>query len=161
MARLNHPAPELDCSAWLNAETPVTLAGLRGRTVAVLAFQMLCPGCVGHAIPQLRRLRETFDPAALAVIGLHTVFEHHEAQGGAEPLKAFLHEYRIELPVGIDARDEGEMLPRTMRAYAMQGTPTLLLIDPGGRLRAQVFGHVDDLKLGAVVAGLVAGGAPD
>lgn len=159
MARIGRQAPELDCSAWLNADSPLALASLRGRAVAMLAFQMLCPGCVTHALPQLRRLRRTFDPASVAVLGLHTVFEHHEAQGGVGPLKAFLREQGLDIPVGIDAHDPGEALPRTMKAYGMQGTPTLVLIDPRGRLRAQVFGHVDDMKLGAVVAGLAAGAA--
>jgi hypothetical protein len=43
-----------------------------------------------------------------------------------------------------------------MSAYAMQGTPTLLLIDRAGRLRMQRFGHIDDLRLGAAIASLVA-----
>lgn len=156
MARLNHPAPELDCSAWLNAPAPVSLASLRGRAVAVLAFQRLCAGCASHAVPQLRRLRRTFDPTVLAVLGLHTVFEHHDEQSDPAALELFLREQGLDVPVGIDAHDPGEPLPRTMRAYAMQGTPTLLLIDPAGLLRAQVFGHADDMKLGAVVAGIAA-----
>ena len=36
---------------------------------------MLCPACVSHGLPQAARLRETFAPEDLAVIGLHTVFE--------------------------------------------------------------------------------------
>jgi hypothetical protein len=36
-----------------------------------------------------------------------------------------------------------------MRAYAMQGTPTTVLIDAHGRLRQQIFGVHDDLLLGA------------
>ena len=83
---------------------------------------MLCPGCVSHGLPQAQRARDAFSPKDLAVVGLHTVFEHHEAQGSRAALAAFLHEYRIDFPVGIDAQDE--RLPQTMRAYQMQGTPT-------------------------------------
>jgi hypothetical protein len=43
-----------------------------------------------------------------------------------------------------------------MAAYAMQGTPTLLLLDRAGRLRRQTLGHVEDLVLGADIALLTA-----
>jgi hypothetical protein len=86
---------------------------------------------------------------------LHTVFEHHDAQAPVS-LAAFLHEYRYDFPVGVDAHDEDDALPRTMRSYAMQGTPTLVLIDAEGRLRQQHFGVADDLALGASVGRLLA-----
>jgi hypothetical protein len=148
-------APEWQIAEWLNGNTELSLASLRGRTVAALAFQMLCPGCVSHALPQLQRLRAAFPERDLAVIGLHTVFEHHQAQGRRDVLEAFLHENRVGFPVGIDLPGADEV-PLTFRSYAMQGTPTLLLIDSGGRLRMQKFGHIDDLPLGAAVATLVA-----
>ena len=47
-----------------------------------------------------------------------------------------------------------------MRAYGMQGTPTLLLIDRRGRLRQHVFGHVPDLALGAAIGSLLAEALP-
>lgn len=43
-----------------------------------------------------------------------------------------------------------------MRRYAMQGTPTTLLIDREGQLRLQQFGHLDDIALGAAIARLLA-----
>ncbi len=150
------PAPDWQIAEWLNADSDLDLANLRGRTVAALAFQMLCPGCVSHALPQLQRLRSAFSEEALSVVGLHTVFEHHHAQGRRDVLEAFLHENRIHFPVGIDSPGP-DGVPLTFRAYAMQGTPTLLLIDSGGRLRMQKFGHIDDLSLGAAVATLIAG----
>ena len=148
-------APEWQIAEWINGESQLSLANLRGRTVAALAFQMLCPGCVSHALPQLQRLRAAFPEQDLAVVGLHTVFEHHEAQGRRDVLEAFLHENRIRFPIGIDSPG-ADGVPLTFRTYAMQGTPTLLLIDSGGRLRMQKFGHIDDLPLGAAVATLVA-----
>ncbi len=49
--------------------------------------------------------------------------------------------------VGIDMAGPGG-LPKTMAAYEMQGTPTLILIDRQGRRRGQYFGQVPDLRLG-------------
>ena len=142
------PAPEWDTTTWLNTPEPLSLERLRGRVVLVHAFQMLCPGCVTRGIPQAQRVAEVFG-GAVTVLGLHTVFEHHDAMQ-LPSLKAFLHEYRVRFPVGVDAPGpKGDPMPRTMRAYRMRGTPTTLLFDAQGRLRSQVFGAHEDLLLGA------------
>ncbi|MEJ5022904.1 TlpA disulfide reductase family protein [Ochrobactrum vermis] len=119
----------------------------------VCAFQMLCPGCVSQGLPQAQRVGSLFSPSEIAVIGLHSVFEHHDAMG-PNALRAFLHEYRIGFPVGIDEPD-GLSLPHTMRTYGFEGTPTTLLIDRDGRLRRQTLGHVPDLHLGAELMALI------
>jgi len=147
-------APPWTISHWLNTQTPLTRESLRGRAVLAVAFQMLCPGCVSQGLPQAQRARATFREDDLAVVGLHTVFEHHEAQGSAVALKAFLHEYRIKFPVGIDAQENG--FPVTMRAYGMRGTPTTLVYDRAGQLRLHQFGHVEDMALGASIVAAMA-----
>lgn len=148
-------APELDVSEWLNARGPTGLAALRGKVVAVYAFQMLCPGCVSHGIPQAKKIAAVFARDEVEVLGLHTVFEHHAVMG-REALRAFLHEYRIDFPVGIDRPSESGPVPATMAAYRMRGTPTLLLFDRRGALRHQLFGAADDMQVGALVAALAA-----
>jgi hypothetical protein len=143
-------------SEWLNTSAPIDLEAQRGQVVVACAFQMLCPGCVAHAIPQMKAVHELFSPQGAVVVGLHTVFEHHEAMT-ATALRAFVHEYGIRYPVGVDTpADDGGPIPQTMAAYRMQGTPTLLLIDRAGRLRRQIFGHTPDLRLGAEIMRLVA-----
>jgi thiol-disulfide isomerase/thioredoxin len=142
-------APEWKTSEWLNTPTPLTLESLRGRVVFLHAFQMLCPGCVMRGIPQAQRVAELFVGAPLIVVGLHTVFEHHDAMK-VESLRAFLQEYRVRFPVGVDAPDpDGRSIPQTMNAYSMQGTPTTVLIDARGVRRRQYLGVHDDLLLGA------------
>lgn len=150
--------PPWTISHWFNTHAPVTLESLRGRAVLAVAFQMLCPGCVSQGLPQAQRARATFREEDLAVVGLHTVFEHHEAQGSATALEAFLHEYRVKFPVGIDAQENGS--PVTMRAYSMRGTPTTLLYDRAGQLRLHQFGHVEDMALGASIVAAMASEAP-
>jgi hypothetical protein len=147
-------APELAISEWFHSK-PLTLAALRGKVVVLHAFQMLCPGCVLHGTPLAQRLHDQFAGPDLTVIGLHTVFEHHEAMRPVS-LAAYLHEFRITMPVGVDAYDKDDPMPRTMRAFQMRGTPTLLLIDRAGRLRNHTFGSVDELMLGAEIARLLA-----
>ncbi|MEZ5900985.1 MAG: TlpA family protein disulfide reductase [Hyphomicrobiaceae bacterium] len=145
--------PKLDAAEWLNSDRPLTLGDFRGRVLAVEVFQMLCPGCALHGLPQAQRIAQTFDPAEVAVIGLHSVFEHHAANARAT-LEAFLHEWRIRFPVAIDAPGTGP-LPRTMEAWGLQGTPSLVLFDRQGRMRARHFGQVADLALGAEIMALM------
>lgn len=162
-------APALSVSRWFNVSaanvgagsdsTALSLDSLRGRPVFLHAFQMLCPGCVQHAVPQSLKVAEAFSRSDLAVIGMHTVFEHHAVMG-PDALAVYLHENRIRYPVGVDAYRDNDParhpLPLTMAAYAMQGTPTMILIDRQGRLRRQHFGMTDDLRLGAEIATLLA-----
>lgn len=152
-------APEWSISRWFNVRGDLSLASLRGRVVFLHAFQMLCPGCVQHAVPQSLKVANAFSGTDLAVIGIHTVFEHHAVMG-SDALEVYLKENRIAYPVGVDAYEENDAarhpLPLTMQAYAMQGTPTLILIDRQGRLRRKHFGLLDDLRLGAEIATLLA-----
>lgn len=146
-------APPLATEHWFNSSEAVSLQQLKGKVVVIEAFQMLCPGCVAHGIPQAQRIHETFSDKHVVVLGLHTVFEHHSAMMPVS-LQAFLHEYRVTFPVGVDHADTSG-IPETMRSYAMQGTPTLILIDADGQLRHQWFGAPTDLIVGAEIMSLV------
>ena len=138
----------------MNTDQPLSLAALRGKVVAIFAFQMLCPGCVKMSIPQAQMAHEIFSGDDVAVIGLHSVFEHHEAMG-RKSLEAFVHEYGLTFPIAIDKPGKNNAMPQTMELYVMQGTPTLLLIDRKGRLCKQKFGHENDIVLGAEIMSLI------
>lgn len=155
MLKTNTPAPELKIAAWINTKAPITLAELRGRIVVMHAFQMLCPACVSHGLPQASAIHAAFPHAEIAVIGIHTVFEHHAAMN-ANALKAFSHEYKIAFPIGIDTPDTVSGVPITMQSYGMRGTPSLIVLDRLGMLRLHHFGRMDDLLLGALIGQLLA-----
>ena len=146
--------PDLQVRQWFNTDKPITLSELRGKVVAIEAFQMLCPGCINHGIPQAQRIHATFPKSLVAVIGLHTVFEHHAAM---EPvsLQAFLFEYGINFPVAVDAAGENNPTPKTMQAWGQRGTPTLWPLDRSGRLRSAHLGQVHDMAVGAEIATLI------
>lgn len=147
-------APAWQASRWFNTAEPLELDGLRGRVVLMHAFQMLCPGCVSHGVPQAERVHRRFGAHGVVVVGFHTVFEHHEAMTPVA-LAAFLHEYRVTHPVAVDLPVAGHALPATMAAYDMQGTPTTILLDRDGRIRLQSLGGVDDLELGLLIGRLL------
>ena len=147
-------APELSVQTWFNTDRPLQLSALRGRVVALAAFQVLCPNSIACGIPQARRIHETFEPADVAVIGLHTTFEHHDAYSSAM-VKAFIHEYRLKFPIALDTANTAGPIPLTMDRYNMRGTPSLVLIDRNGLIRKHTFGAADDLALGAQIGALI------
>ena len=147
--------PELAVSHWFNTPEPITLQSLRGRVVLLHAFQMLCPGCVSHGTPQAQRAQTLFRNTDLAVIGLHTVFEHHAAMTPVS-LEAFIHEYRLTFPIGVDQASENDPIPVTMRRYQMRGTPSCVIIGRDGAIRHHGFGQEEDMALGAILGSLLA-----
>lgn len=152
-------APPLDVVQWFNTPEPLDLAALRGRVIVLHAFQMLCPGCVSHGLPQAQAVHDGFAEHGVVVIGLHTVFEHHEAMTPVA-LKAFIHEYRLDFPIGVDRPSGTGGIPSTMNAYQLRGTPSLVVIDRAGCIRQSAFGRVDDLRLGALLGSLLVEPAP-
>lgn len=146
-------APALSVSQWFNTDAEPTLEGLRGKVVVIEAFQMLCPGCVSHGVPQIKSIWETFPEDQVSVLGLHTVFEHHEAMTPVS-LAAFIHEYDLRFPVGVDQPGAAAM-PKTMEAYSMRGTPSLIIIDRQGRLRANHFGQATDMRVAYHITSLL------
>ncbi|HIP79634.1 MAG TPA: TlpA family protein disulfide reductase [Kiloniellaceae bacterium] len=147
--------PDWSVERWFNTARPLSLADFRGRVVMLHSFQMLCPGCVAQALPQAQTVQDDVAGDDLAVVGLHTVFEHHEAMGPSA-LAAFIHEYRLTFPIGVDRPQKDSPLPETMARYGLRGTPSLLLVDRRGRLRHHHFGRLADLHLGVLLSRLIA-----
>lgn len=146
-------APELQVDTWFNTPEPLTLSALKGKVVVLHAFQMLCPGCVIHGLPQAASVAELYSTSDVQVIGLHSVFEHHNVMTAAA-LDAFIHEYRLRFPIAVDRPSPENPMPLTMRNYNLQGTPALVLIDKTGRIRFQHFGRLLDLQLGDLIGRL-------
>ena len=151
-------AKELQISAWINSDAPLTISGLKGKIVVIHAFQMLCPGCVSHGIPQTVAIEQLYrDNESVQIIGLHTVFEHHQVMT-LDALRAFVGEYRISFPVAVDQASQDHAIPKTMAAYELQGTPSLIIIDQYGYVRLKHFGQISDMQVGSIIGSLLAQG---
>ena len=144
--------PELETQRWFNTEGPLSLKDLKGKVVVLAAFQTHCPGSLKHGLPQAARLAASFSDDEVAVIGLNTPFEEHDKQG-LDTLEAFIEDQELDFPIASD-KPNGASIPKTMEAYEIQGTPTILVFDRQGRLRRHYLGQVDDLRLGAEVMAL-------
>jgi peroxiredoxin len=144
--------PELETSKWFNSEEPLKLKDLKGKVVVLTAFQQHCPGSIKHGLPQAARISGAFNEDEVAVIGLNTPFEHQDKQTAAA-LETFIDEQELPFPIALD-KANGKDVPKTMDAYEIRGTPTVLVFDRQGRLRRHYLGQVDDLRLGAEVMAL-------
>tara|TARA_B100000780_G_scaffold158882_1_gene111081 strand:+ start:1991 stop:2548 length:558 start_codon:yes stop_codon:yes gene_type:complete len=143
-------ALELQISEWINSDSFISSDGLRGRVVVMEAFQMLCPCCAAHGLPQVQRIFEMLSPEGVAVLGLHTVFEH-QATMTPVSLKAFAFEYKLRVPIGIDEPGLGH-LPKTRQSYGLFGTSSLVATDAMWRLRGNYFRSASDLQIGYQIA---------
>jgi len=118
-------APELDGGTdWLNTAKPIKLEELRGRIVLLDFWTLCCINCI-HTLPDLAKLEAKY-PGVLVVIGVHTPKFPNEKKT-ASIRKAILR-YKVKHPVINDADQ------RIWRRYGVSGWPTLVLIDPEGKL---------------------------
>lgn len=93
-------------------------------------------------IPQLRRLEQRF-PDTVVVIGVHSA--KFPAEQEDENLRMAIARYGIEHPV---VNDRDFLL---WRAYGVRAWPTVLLIDPEGRVLGKIEGEFDGQALGDLI----------
>jgi hypothetical protein len=73
-ATIGKPAPDLHIDRWVQGG-PADISDLAGQVVLVEVFQVNCPGCFVHALPEALRLHRTYRVQGLFVMGLATAFE--------------------------------------------------------------------------------------
>lgn len=73
-AEIGKSAPDIQVANWVQGD-PQNISSLPGRVVLVEVFQVNCPGCFVHALPQVLHLHQTYHDQGLTVIGLATAFE--------------------------------------------------------------------------------------
>ncbi len=125
-------APDFDGGiAWLNTAKPLSLADLRGRVVLLDFWTLCCINCI-HTLPDLAKLEAKY-PGVLVVIGVHTPKFPNEKKT-ASIRKAILR-YGVKHPVINDA----DM--KIWRRYGVQSWPTLVLLDPEGKVVGRIHGE--------------------
>jgi thiol-disulfide isomerase/thioredoxin/sugar lactone lactonase YvrE len=125
-------APELvGGTDWLNTAKPIKLEELRGRVVLLDFWTLCCINCI-HTLPDLAKLEAKY-PGVLVVIGVHTPKFDNEKKT-ASIRKAILR-YRVKHPVINDADQ------LIWRRYRASGWPTLVLIDPEGKVYGRISGE--------------------
>lgn len=126
-------APEFPSGAdWLNTGRPLRLADFSGKLLLLDFWTYCCINCM-HLLPTLRRLEREF-PEDLAVVGVHT--PKFDGERATENVRQAVMRYGIRHPVLNDASME------TWQQYAVRAWPTLMFVDPLGRVIGKVEGEL-------------------
>lgn len=119
-------APELTNDIWLNVDSPLRLADLKGNVVLVEMWTFGCINCQ-NVMPSLKEWHSKYADQGLVIIGNH--FPEFSYEKDLENLKNAIAENDIQYAVAQDNNGD------TWRAYKNHYWPTLYLIDKQGHIR--------------------------
>ena len=138
-------APEFPAGLdWIRT-LPLRLADLRGKVVLLDFWTSGCINCI-HILPNLHRLHEAF-PDQLQIIGVHT--PKFSAEKDPDRLALAVQRLGIEHPVVSDPDYA------VWQSFAVDAWPTLVFIDPQGRVVAKHPGEFDYTRVHAFIAQLL------
>ncbi len=125
-------------SDWLNVSRTITPKDLESRVILLDFWTFCCINCM-HVIPDLHYLEEKFGDA-LTVIGVHSAKFLNEKD--SDNIRAAIQRYNIEHPVVNDAEF------KIWRSFGVRAWPTLVLINPKGKVESVYSGegHRADLE---------------
>lgn len=132
------PIPFPEGAPWYNVSRPLTWRDLAGRAVLLDFFTPGCINCI-HMLPVEDALKRRFGKR-LAIIAVDS--PKFKASASAAGLIAFIHRYRIQDPVLLDASN------RLWDAYGIPAWPTFVLVGPSGKLLGSYIGEqsISDLE---------------
>lgn len=140
-------APALEGGAvWLNVDHPLTLEELRGHVVVLDFWTYACINCL-HVLPELERVERRFAGEPVVVIGVHS--GKFDAEKDPDRIQAAMRRHGVHHPVVVDSDF------RIWRSYDVHAWPTLVVIDPNGRIVAQESGEPSPGALGDLVGAMV------
>lgn len=116
---------------WLNTERPLSLKDLRGKVVLLDFWTYCCINCM-HIIPDLKKLEKKYEKE-LVVIGVHSAKFTGERQ--TDNIRQAILRYEIDHPVINDFAMD------VWQQYTVRAWPTLMLIDPEGKLLGYLSGE--------------------
>ena len=120
------PAPELTNTTWLNVDSPLRIADLRGKVVIVEMWTFGCINCQ-NVMPSLKEWHAKYHDQGLVIIGNH--FPEFDYEADLNNLKDAVARNEIEYAVTQDNNGD------TGRAYKNHYWPALYLIDKQGHIR--------------------------
>jgi hypothetical protein len=144
-------APELpdDVEAWIGTDVPLTLAKLRGHVVILDFFTYCCINCL-HVLPELAAVEARFAGRPVVVLGVHC--GKFPTEGVRENVLRALQRHGVRHPVVHDP------VHAIWEEYAVRSWPTVVVIDPTGRIALQQPGEIGRQELGDLVETLLTEG---
>jgi thiol-disulfide isomerase/thioredoxin len=117
---------------WLNVSRPLSIhRDLKGKAVLLDFWTLGCINCQ-HIIPDEKRLEAEFS-SELVIIGVHS--GKYDTEKDIESIRAAVLRFGLEHPVVNDADF------KVWAAYRVPAWPTLVLIDPAGKVVGRFSGE--------------------
>ncbi len=140
-------APDFPPDAdWVNAPRPLALADLRGKLVVLDFWTSCCINCL-HNLSQLRKLERKY-AREVVVVGVHS--PKFAGERGTAAVRDAVRRLGVRHPV---VNDPGH---RLRDAYAVRAWPTLLFVDPSGKVIGVHEGEFDPQALDDTLASMTA-----
>jgi thiol-disulfide isomerase/thioredoxin len=137
-------APEWEVDGWSDGKSR-TLRDYRGQVVLLDFWGIWCTPCVNE-LPIIARLKKKYEPRGVVFLAIHTPRED------LKQIRKLLDYKKLEIVLAIDrtrGRDDNNINGVTAEDYAIQGYPTVLLIDWVGKI---AFPSTDRVHLSAIEA---------
>ncbi len=110
---------------WLNTKEPLSIASLRGNIIVLDFWTYCCINCI-HMAEELKKVEERYRDKPVVVIGVHSAKFANEQD--SRNIESAIERYGISHPVIVDES------MRIWKDYGAQGWPTIVIVDPVGRI---------------------------
>lgn len=150
-------APELEVAQFLGSK-PATLAQLKGKPVLLFFWAHWCQDCKAE-VPIIARLQQEFSGQGLTVVGPTRYYGYTAQQEHAAPATELPYMEAVRQRFYSNLNMTVPVSARNFDRYGASTTPTLVLLDRGGRVALYHPGAMFYEDLRAAVAKVVTGPA--
>ncbi|HXG92125.1 MAG TPA: thioredoxin-like domain-containing protein [Blastocatellia bacterium] len=130
---------------WLNTDRPLSLRQLRGKIVLLDFWTYCCINCM-HILPELKKIEHKYKNEVV-VIGVHSA--KFQTERDTDNIRQAILRYEIEHPVVNDYAMD------VWQEYTVRAWPTLMVIDPAGKLLGRIEGEFRSESLDEFISGLI------
>jgi thiol-disulfide isomerase/thioredoxin len=150
-----HPAPPLDASEWIGTKRPPSLADLKGKIVVMFFWAHWCPDCKIEG-PILAKMYAKYQSQGVTIVAPTQRYGYVAGGANASPdeeLKYIIqvreqyYPFLADLPVPVSVADH--------QRYGVSTTPTMVIVDRQGIVRAYHPGRYTEEELDAQIRALL------
>jgi thiol-disulfide isomerase/thioredoxin len=133
--------------AWVNTDRPLYIKDqLKGNVVILDFWTYCCINCM-HVLPDLEYIEEKYAGRPVVIIGVHSA--KFDNEGDRANIETACERYNIAHPVIVDEKH------RIWSDYGVRAWPTLMIIDPEGKVVGSLSGEGNREALDAAVFSLL------
>ena len=132
-------------SKWLNSARNITASDLKNRIILVDFWTYSCVSCL-QLVPEIKKLEAEFGDK-LTIIGVHSSKFQNDKE--IESIKKAIIKYDITNPVINDSNSA------IWKSFNISALPTIVLIDPKGKISKKYQGNISGRKISEDVQKLI------